>query len=174
MLCLEGDVRIAPILSTLIGLLIVVYLVVVPEATEASRAPMPDGAPVPTRFAHATRCYRLTFSPGGFAKDDQGNRLQFIQLRDSVVRRPWRWDPPDWDMKGGDLSSFARTHAHWSMAGSDSIEVDVAVHWFHGYALRLSVHPDTLVGRAWEWFDTPDIAPGAAVRAAPVACLGRH
>jgi hypothetical protein len=125
------------------ALFVIVFLIDAPIAALDSRRPLPGDASIPTRLASGVPCYRVTYYPRNFGTFYGRAPEQFC------------------------LSANG-TPARWRMAGRDSIDVDLPVEWFLNYRLRLSVRTDTLAGRAWKNFDTPDYTEGADARATPV------
>jgi hypothetical protein len=150
----------------------VVMLVVVPEIVLESRRPAPEGAPVPSRFLSATRCYHVSFDPPGFGLI-HGRVFDSLHLRDSTTDGFLGTRPDDID-DTGKQTEMARTRVRWAMAGTDSIQVQVPFEWYFGLVMRLSLRSDTLYGRAWTVEDVQEIAPGATVRAEPVSCVPRN
>jgi hypothetical protein len=146
------------------------------ESMNSHRFPPPI-AGVPSIFAAGSRCYRLTFVPPEFARRiprDEGQGMpELLRIMTDTI--------PDYP---GSPATFRRAYSspsgqrdegpsRWRRSGPDSIDVGIpTLAGVVGVQMRISSTGDTLVGRAWPYFDTPSysFSPDARVTATPLPC----
>ena len=146
------------------------------QAMNSHRLPAPV-AGVPSLFAAGPRCYRLTFVPTEFARRvprDGGQGMpELLQITTDTI--PHYPDSPTTSRRA--YSSPSGQHdegmSRWLQSGPDSIDVGIpTLAGVVGVHMRIPSTGDTLVGRAWPYFDTPsyEILPDARVTATPLPC----